>query len=57
MLGKIILISIIIAAMTIPARAAKTKDARQGLKKTIVHTLIFNLIYLTLITLVWMRLV
>lgn len=57
MLGKIILISIIVAAMAIPARAARAKDARQGLKKTIVHTLIFNAIYLILITLVWMRLV
>lgn len=57
MIAKLILLTVIFAAIAIPTRAAKTKDARVGFKKVIVHTLIFNAIYLILITLVWFRLV
>lgn len=53
---KLILLSIIIAAIAIPARAARTKDARVGLKKVVRQTLIFNVVYLLLILFVWMRL-
>lgn len=53
---KLILLSVIIAAIALPARAARAKDARKGLRKTIIHTAIFNLIYLFLITMVWFKL-
>lgn len=53
---KLILLSVIIAAIAIPARNAKMKDGRAGFKKTIVQTLIFNFIYLILITQVWFKL-
>jgi hypothetical protein len=52
---KLILLSVIIAAIAIPARAARAKDGRAGFKKTLVHSAIFNFIYLILITLVWYR--
>jgi len=53
---KLILLSVIIAAIALPARAARAKDARQGLKQTLIHVAIFNFIYLILITVVWFRL-
>lgn len=53
---KLILLSVIIAAIALPARAARTKNARLGLRKTLIHTAIFNLIYLFLITMVWFKL-
>jgi hypothetical protein len=52
---KLILLSVIIAAIAIPARNAKLKDSRKGLRKTLIQTAIFNVIYLILITLVWFR--
>lgn len=53
---KLILLSVIIAAIAIPARAAKMKDSRKGLRKTLIQMAIFNLIYLFLITMVWFKL-
>lgn len=53
---KLILLSVIIAAIAIPARASKMKDGRAGLKKTLVQAVIFNIIYLILITQVWFKL-
>jgi hypothetical protein len=53
---KLILLSIIIAAIALPARASRMKDARQGLRKTLIQTLVFNLVYLFLITMVWFKL-
>ncbi len=53
---KLILMSVIIMAIAIPARAARIKDARKGLRKTLIQTAVFNLIYLILITMVWFRL-
>jgi hypothetical protein len=53
---KLILLSIIIAAIAIPARAARIKDPRKGFKTALRQVLIFNFIYLILITMVWTRL-
>jgi hypothetical protein len=52
---KLILLSVIIAAIAIPARNSKAKNAQVGLKKTLIHTIAFNLIYLFLILYVWHR--
>ena len=52
---KFLLLSIILAAIAIPARNSKVKNARAGLRKTLIHTLAFNLIYLFLILYVWHR--
>ncbi len=53
---KLILFSLIIASIAIPARASKEPNARIGFKKVLVQMAIFELIYLILITLVWVRL-
>lgn len=53
---KLILFSIIFASVAIPARAARQANGRVGLKKTLVQMAIFELIYLILITQVWVRL-
>jgi hypothetical protein len=53
---KLILLSVIIFAISIPARAARSKNARAGLRKTLIQASIFNFIYLILITMVWFKL-
>jgi hypothetical protein len=54
-LKKLILLSLIIASIAIPARAARAKNPRQGLRKMIIQMAVFDLIYLILITVVWVR--
>ena len=49
---KLVLMSVIIASIVIPARAARMKDPRAGLKKTIIQIAIFNLFYLFLLVFV-----
>lgn len=53
---KLILLSVIIASIALPARAARAKDGKEGLKKALIHVAVFELIYLVLITQVWFRL-
>ena len=53
---KFILLSFILAMVVIPARQARSKDARAALKRTIVHMLIFDVVYLILLLYVWPRL-
>jgi hypothetical protein len=53
---KLLLLSVIIAAIVIPVRASKMKDPREGLKKTLIHAAVFNLVYLFLMLYVWHRL-
>jgi hypothetical protein len=55
-LKKLILLSIIIASIAIPARAARMKNPREGLRKMLIQMAIFEVIYLLLITQVWVRL-
>jgi hypothetical protein len=52
---KLILLSVIIASIALPARAARAKDAKAGLKKALIHVVIFEFIYVILITQVWFR--
>jgi hypothetical protein len=52
---KLILLSVIIASVVIPARAARAKNGREGLKKTIIQVAIFEAIYVVLVTQVWFR--
>jgi hypothetical protein len=54
-LKKLILLSVIIASIAIPARAARSKDGLAGLKKTLIQMAVFDLIYVILITQVWFR--
>jgi hypothetical protein len=53
---KILLLSIIIAAIAIPARAARIKDPRRGFKKMVVQTALFNVFYLIVLIFIWGRL-
>ena len=52
---KLILLSVIIASIVIPIRASNAKNARAGLKKTLVQMAIFDLVYLILLIFVWGR--
>jgi len=52
---KLILLSVIIASIALPARAARMADGHAGLKKALIHVVIFEFIYLLLITQVWFR--
>ena len=53
---KLVLMSVIIASIVIPARAARMKNAQQGLKKVIKQITIFNLVYLFMLLFVVGRL-
>ena len=53
---KLILLSVIIAAIVIPVRNARAKDARAGLKKTLIQAAAFNFVYLLLVIYLWNRL-
>ncbi len=53
---KLILLSFIIMAILIPARAARAKDAKVGLKKTLTQMSVFSFIYVFLLLYVWPRL-
>ncbi len=55
-LKKLILLSVIIAAIALPARAARAKDGQAGLKKALLQVVIFEFVYMILITQVWFRL-
>ena len=55
-MSKLILLSIIIAAIVIPARAVRAKDPREGLKKTLRYMAIAMVVYAILLTQVWLRL-
>jgi hypothetical protein len=44
---KLLLLSIVVATIALPARAAtKSKNPKAGLKKALVHVAIFNAFYL-----------
>jgi hypothetical protein len=54
-LKKLILLSVIIASIVIPARAARMKNGQKALKKALIQMVIFDFIYVILITQVWFR--
>jgi hypothetical protein len=53
--SKFLLISILVASIAVPARAARTKDPRAALKKAVVNVLIFNAIYWFFLMFLWGR--
>ena len=53
---KLLLLSVIIASIVIPARAAKIKNPRLALKKTLVQMAIADAIYACFLIFVWHRL-
>jgi hypothetical protein len=56
-MAKLILLSVIIASIALPARAAKEQNPRRGLKKVITFVLVFNLLYVLAIRFLYMHFV
>ena len=52
---KLILLSVIIASVVLPARAARAENAKKGLKKALIQLAVFEIIYVILLTQVWFR--
>jgi hypothetical protein len=52
---KLILLSVIIVSVVAPVRAARADSGHEGLKKALIQTAIFDLIYVVLLTQVWFR--
>lgn len=55
-LQKFLLMSVLLASVVIPVRAARAKDPRTGLRQTLVQMVVFNLFYTLAMTFVWGRL-
>ena len=53
---KLVLLSIIFATIAIPARAARMKNPRVGIKKALRNMVLFNLFYLFAVLYIWPRL-
>ena len=53
---KLLLASVLLAAIVFPVRAARLKNPRVGLRKAIINIMIFNLLYLFAVLFVWGRL-
>ena len=56
-MAKFLEITILIALIAIPARAARDPNPKKGLKKAIVHAIYFNLLYLFILMFVHGRFV
>ena len=44
-MAKLLLLSLLISMMVIPARAAREANPSRGLRKVIVQTIVFNVFY------------
>ena len=53
---KLALLSVIIASIIIPVRAARTKNTREGYRKVLRQMLLFNLFYAFILVFLWGRL-
>jgi hypothetical protein len=56
LMAKLLLLSVLIAPIVIPSRAANLKNPRVGLKKTLVNMAVFNAVYLFAIMYIYSRL-
>lgn len=55
MISKLLLVSILIATLAIPIRAARTTGARLGLRKAVFWFIAFNLFYLFALRVIYPR--
>ena len=55
-MAKLLLLSILISIIALPAIAAREKSAARGLKKTLVYYLAFNVFYVFAIRYLYVRL-
>ena len=53
---KLVLLSIVLASIAIPARMARMKNGQAALRKALVHMLLFDVVYVVLLLYVWPRL-
>lgn len=54
--AKLLLISIMMMSIIIPAEAARQKDPRRGLRRALRNMVLFNLFYVLAITFIYPRL-
>jgi len=55
-IAKLLLVSILVAVIAIPLRAARTRSAKLGLRKAVLWMLAFNLFYLFAVRIIYPRL-
>ena len=55
-MAKLLQLSILIALIVIPARAARNPNPKKGLRNALVHTIYFNLVYLFVLMFIYGRL-
>jgi hypothetical protein len=53
---KILLLSILLGTIALPARAARDKNPRAGLRRAILWIAIFNVLYVISLRFLWHRL-
>ena len=56
-MATLILLSVIIASIALPARAAKESNPRRGLKKVVIMVAVFNVLYVLAIRFLYMHFV
>ena len=54
-LGKLFLLSIVLAPIVLPLRAARAKNARKGFRKTVIQMALFNVFYLFVLLFIYGR--
>jgi hypothetical protein len=54
-LGKLFLLSIVLAPIVLPLRAARAKNARKGFRKTMIQMALFNVFYLFVLLFIYGR--
>jgi hypothetical protein len=54
-MAQAILLSLLVATIALPVRAAREKNPRKGLRRAIVSVAVFNAIYLLLLIFVYGR--
>ena len=55
-MAKLLLLSIMLGTVALPARAARNPSARAGFRKALIWVATFNIIYLISLRLIWHRL-
>jgi hypothetical protein len=56
-MAKLLLLSVVIMMIAVPVLTARDRNARRGLRKAVLWTIVFNLLYLLAVRFVYPRLV
>ncbi len=54
---KLLLVSIVVATIAIPIRAARERSAHKAFKKTVVYFFLFNAFYVLALRFIYLRLI